>query len=112
LIAKIKTADVVVLPSTHEVGPFIAALETMACKKPVVAFDMPFTREFIFNMKNGILARVGSVEDLHDKIRLLLSDKKLRHRLGENAYNHVIKEHNWDTAIEKYVRIYENCLSR
>lgn len=112
LISEIKKADVVSLPSLHEVGPFIAALEGMACKKPLVVFDLPFTREFIVNMKTGILVRPGNVMDLAEKIGLLLSDKKLRNKIGKNAYEYVKKKHDWDKLVDKYIEIYKNCISR
>lgn len=111
LLKHIKKAGIVVLPSFYEVGPFIAALEAMACKKPLVVFDFPFTREFISNMHNGILAKAGDVKDLSEKIRLLLSDEILCHKIGQNAYQYVKRSHNWDILVENYIELYENCIS-
>jgi len=108
LVREIKKANVVALPSLYEVGPYISALEAMACKKPLVAFDFPFTREFIMNMYNGVLVKPGNVKDLSEKIRLLLSDKSLRRKLGQNAYNDVKQEHNWDLLVNKYIDVYKN----
>ena len=107
LIKEIKKADVVVLPSLHEAAP-IALLEAMACKKPPIVFDFPFSREFIVNMYNGLLAKAKNEKDLSDKIRLLLTDKKLRMRLGKNAYEYVKKHHNWDELVKKYISVYES----
>jgi len=59
-------------------------------------------------MYNGLLAKPGDVEDLSDKICLLLADKKLRLKLGQKAYEHVEKRHNWDTLVEKYIEMYRN----
>jgi glycosyltransferase involved in cell wall biosynthesis len=110
LIREVKNSDVVVLPTFHEVGPFISALEAMACKKTLVVFDLQFSREFIINMQNGIMAKALSTEDLYDKISLVLSDSNLRKELGENAYEYVKKHHNWDTLVNRYIRIYEESL--
>lgn len=110
LISEIRKAGVVVLPSLHEVGPWIAALEAMACKKPLVTFDLPFTREFVSNMHNAVLAQAEDVTDLAEKIGLVLKDEKLRRRLSQNAHDYVRKEHDWDRLVERYIDIYERCV--
>jgi 1,4-alpha-glucan branching enzyme len=110
LLREIKKAKVVALPSCHEVGPYIAALEAMACRKPLVVFDFPFNREFIFHMKNGILAKPYDAKDLAKKIGLLFLDKNLRNKIGQEAYQYVKKRHNWNNLVDNYIKIYENCL--
>jgi len=107
LITEVKKADIVVVPSIIEAQPMFM-LEAMACKKPVIAFDLPFAREIIVDMHNGLLAKVYDVKDLSNKIQLLLSDKKLRFELGRNAYKHVRRKHDWDLQAEKYLEIYQN----
>jgi len=97
---------VVALPSLFEVGPSIAALEAMACKKPIVAFDTPFTREFIGSMWDGLLAKPYDVNDFAEKLYLLLTDSKLRNKLGQNAYEYVKQNHNWSTLVKKHIGIY------
>jgi len=106
LLAEVKTADLVVHPSIYEAQPMFA-LEAMACRKPVVVFDAPWGRELISNKNNGLLARMCDVKDLSNKIQLLLLDRKLRTKLGENAYNYVKQKHNWDIQVQKYLRMYE-----
>jgi glycosyltransferase involved in cell wall biosynthesis len=105
LFQEIEKASIVVLPSLHEAQP-ISFLEAMACRKPVVAFDFPFSREIIHDMHTGLLARPGDVQDLSGKIKVLLEDEELRSRIGKNAYEYVKREHNWNTLAEKYVELY------
>jgi len=112
LIREIKNSDVVVLPTFHEVGPFISALEAMACKKTAVVFDLCFSREFVRNMKNGLMAKALDLKDLYAKISMALSDDGLRKKLGQSAYEYVEKHHNWDTIVGKYIEIYEESLHR
>jgi len=112
LIKEIKKSDLVVLPTFHEVGPFISALEAMACSKTVVVFDLCFSREFIINMKNGLMAKAFDMNDLYDKVVMALSDGDLRGKLGRNAYEYVKKNHNWDTLVDKYIEIYKESLHR
>lgn len=104
---EIRNADMVAVPSLYEVGPCISLLEAMAHKKPVIALDLPFSREFILNMENGLLANPGEIEDLADKLYLLCSDTDLRMKLGWNAYEYVKEKHNWSTLVDEYCKIYE-----
>lgn len=109
LIKKIRNASVVALPSLYEGQP-VAVLEAMAYKKLVIVFDFPFTREFITDCYNGLLAKAGDIKDLADKINVSLSDKKLRLKLGQNAYEHIKKNHNWDILVKKYIELYNKII--
>ncbi len=105
LIKDIGKSDIVVLPSLYEAFS-IAYLEAMACKKPLIVFDYPFSRELITNMKNGILARKKDINDLNNKIILVIKDKKLRNRIGQNAYNNVCNSYNSKSIVNKYVKLF------
>lgn len=105
LIKEIKKASIAVFPTLAEAQP-ISFLETMACGKPVIAFDLPFSREVVKDMNNGLLAKPASAEDLSAKMRTLLADEDLRLSLGKNALSYVRREHNWDTLVDKHIGIY------
>ena len=106
LIEEVKAADLVFFPSLYESQP-VFALEAMACRKPVIAFDLPSTREIIQNNKTGLLAKKGNLEDLCNKASHALGDCDLRHRLGQNGYEYVRKNHDWNNQAKKYVEVYE-----
>jgi len=107
LIAEIKRADLVIVPSLHE-AQSLFVLEAMACEKPLIAFDTPSMREIIEDGENGVLAKSFDYRDLAEKIRVVLTDRKLRMRLGQNAHEYVKEKHNWSKQIEKYIKIYED----
>lgn len=109
LFEEVKKATVVVLPSLYEAQP-VAMLEAMACKKPVVAFDFPFSREIIQDMDNGLLAKPGDVKDLASKIRIILVDNELRARIGQRAFKYVKERHDWNVLVEKYVDLYTRAI--
>lgn len=106
LIKEIKKSDIVVFPSLYEAQPMFA-LETMACRKPLVAFDLPYAREIIRNGHNGLLAKAYDVNDLSNKIALAIEDRKLGLEIGRNAYAYVRRNHDWNVQAEKYLRVYE-----
>jgi glycogen synthase len=106
LIGEVKAADLVLFPSLYESQP-VFALEAMACRKPIVAFDLPSTREIIKNNKTGMLAKKGNLEDLCDKTSQVLYETDLRQRLGQDGYEYVRKNHDWNEQAKKYLKIYE-----
>lgn len=105
LLAEIKRADVAIAPSLQE-AQSLFLLETMACKKPLVVFGIPSAREIIRDKKNGLLVKPFDVRDLSEKIRWIVSDRKLQLKIGQNAYIYAKREHNWQTQIEKYLEVY------
>ena len=109
IINEIRRASVVVLPSFYE-AQSMSVLEAMACAKPVIALDLPFSRECIQDLRNGLLARPGDVQHLAEKISLALSDNKLRFDLGRNAYEHVKTNHDWDLLVDQYIEMYDGML--
>lgn len=112
LIHEIQRADLMAHPSFIETGPFLAGLEAMACKRPLVGFNLPFMREFVHDGRNGLLVQTGNVDELAEKIVLLLSNPELCHKLGENAYEYVKNNHNWDILVHEYIRLYDDTVSR
>jgi glycosyltransferase involved in cell wall biosynthesis len=110
LMKEILKSDIAVLPSLREAQP-VSVLEAMALRKPVVAFDFDFSRECIRDKYNGFLAKPRSSKDLASKIGTLLSDKKLRDRIGQNGYEYVKQHHNWDVLVDSYIDLYKEVTS-
>ena len=74
-----------ILPSrTEAMGRVL--LEAMACEKPIIASNVGGIPEVIKNGYNGLLFKSENVDDLADKIRLVLSNKKFALMLGNNAF--------------------------
>ena len=67
LLMELKKADVVVAPSFHEAQSMFV-LEAMACRKPVIAFDIPSMKEIITDDENGLLAKSFDVAELAEKL--------------------------------------------
>ncbi|MBC7119211.1 MAG: glycosyltransferase family 4 protein, partial [Methanobacteriaceae archaeon] len=82
-------ADIIVLPSISEGFP-IVLLEAMAMGKPVVATKVGGIPEIV-DEKVGILVEPKNPRRLADAIEKLLSDEKLRKKLGENGLKKAAK---------------------
>jgi len=75
--------------------PFgLVALESMACKTPVIAVNEGGYQETVVHQKTGLLIK-RKPQELAEAMELLASDAKLRSRLGKNGFLRVKKYFNW-----------------
>ncbi len=86
-------------------------IEAMACKKPIIACDVGGVSCIVKNGFNGLLFEKENVDDLAEKIKIVLSDQKLAFELAENGYQFVqamLSEkcyvQNFRNMIEKVVK--------
>lgn len=111
LIYEMSKSDLAVFPSMIEVGASLAVMEAMACYKAVVALEYPFSMEIIQHLKTGYLVPPKNVNALAEAICVLLGDKTLRKKLGENAYLNIVRNHDTKNVVKKYLEVYSNVLS-
>jgi len=83
-----KSLDVIVFTSVKE-GLCSTILEAQALRVPVVATAAGGVPEILEDGKTGLLAQVGDIEALGEKVLKLLEDKELRKKLVENAFEQV-----------------------
>ncbi len=82
-------------------------LESMACGIPVIASDLPVTREIITNHENGKLVRADRPADLSRAIRLLLEETAFCQELGVNARKTVIEKFMWTDKQKELIALYQ-----
>ena len=99
----LKIADIGVLTSKTEGLPN-AVLEYMMCKLPVIATPVGGIPEIIDDKKNGFF--VETPQELSKKISLLLSNKNMRIRFGENGLKK-IKENFSSSNLKEYIKLYD-----
>ena len=83
--------DLFVFCSEFEGMP-LAVLEAMASAKPIIATSLPGIIEIMDDRKDGLLYPVGDINQLAEKIELLLKDKNLRERFAKSARERVEKK--------------------
>jgi glycosyltransferase involved in cell wall biosynthesis len=86
----LEDADIFVLPSRYE-GFGLALLEAMAVGLPVIAADIDGPAELLADGSNGIKFKVGSAEDLADKITEIAARPDIAARLAKSAQRFVTK---------------------
>lgn len=108
----LKNSDMLVLPyrKHNTFGASAALIEGMSYGFPIIVSDVKsFTTE-IKDGETGLLFEDGNVEMLAEKIGSLIEDKQLRQRLGNNARDHILREHSWQYVASRMSQIYKACL--
>jgi glycosyltransferase involved in cell wall biosynthesis len=89
------------VPSAHPSG-ITAVFEAMAMGKPMIASDVPMTREFIVPGETGILVPVGDADGMRDAIADLLARPEALRRMGENARRHLEAHHSMKAFADRF----------
>lgn len=106
----INAMDICVL-STFTEGISNSILEYMALKKPVIATSGGGTNEIVEDNKTGFLIKTADAEDLSNKMELLLSNVKLRNKMGLAGQEKVNEIFSIDCMTNKYISLYEKLLT-
>jgi len=76
-------SDIIVLP-TRWPEPFSRVmLEATFFKKPIIATNVGGNKEGVINNVNGYL--INNIQELTQKLEILIQDKKLREKMGEES---------------------------
>lgn len=78
----LRTVGVFVLPSAEAEAFPRAALEAMACGKPIVATDAGGTREAVDEGRTGFVVPVRGPQAMADRLRTLIGSAELRAQMG------------------------------
>jgi glycosyltransferase involved in cell wall biosynthesis len=80
--------DIFILPSLWE-GFGYVSIEAMASSKPVLAFHTGSNPEIIEDKKTGFLVTCYDIEELTDKLSVLINDHELRKTFGNEGRKRV-----------------------
>ena len=108
LMEEIKGALFCVLPLEYFMYSFgqMTLLQQMALGKAVITAKVPSMTDYVTDGENALLYESGNVEELCEKMELVLKDERLRKTLGRNGYDYV--KNQWNEChmakeIEKYI---------
>ena len=86
----------------------LVLIEAWANRKPVIAADIAVSRELINSSGGGIIAPFGDAEQLAGAIERLLSDPRLREKMGADGYRKAADydgESRWRRTTEELERL-------
>ena len=106
VVALMKSSKVFVIPSIQEGGASIVTLEANACGLPVIAVDHPLgiDKRLILSGKTGFFVEL-SPDAIAEKIKLLLSDEKLRSQMKANAIEFA-QRYDWKKITDEIEKVY------
>lgn len=99
-------AHIVCLPSYREGLPK-SLVEGAACGLPLVAADVPGSREIVRHEETGLLVPVMDAPALAAALRRLIEDKPLRRRLGNRGRQVACDEFSQQRIAEQTLSIYQ-----
>jgi glycosyltransferase involved in cell wall biosynthesis len=105
----ISASDIVVIPSLMEASSLFL-IESMACKRPVVATNVGGIPE-ILNEGCGVLVSPRDTLALSQAINLLIADQGLRDDLATEAYSTVRGTLTWDKIAQQTENAYATAVA-
>lgn len=92
-----------VLPSDLEGMP-LSLLEAMSYGNCCVVSDIDECAKVVDD--KAVIFRKSSVEDLKEKLKLLLDDEALVQKYKDEAADYICRKYGWDRVVEKTVKVY------
>lgn len=109
ILDKYMESSIYVMSSRFEGFPMVL-LEAMSCGLPCVSFDCPNgARDIIEDGKNGFLVEYLNVEQLADKVCLLMENELLRKEMGKCAKER-IKKYEPDDIMKLWTSLFDKYL--
>ena len=106
----VSRAWVLVNPSVRE-GFGLNVIEANALGTPCIVYDVAGLRDSVKNDRTGLLAEAGSVEDLANKLIMVLEDDTLRERLNRNSLE-FSRNFDWDTSAREFEGVFRALCDR
>jgi len=102
-------ADIFASPSLKEVGP-MTVLEAMGYGLPVVGSDVGAVPDFIVDNETGFVVPPGDPVAMATKLQLLVSDKKLRIRMGRKATERITSHFSYNRIFSMILDMYRELI--
>ena len=106
-----RQSHIVCLPSYREGLPKVL-LEAAASSRPIVTTDVPGCREVVKHGVNGLLVPSKESAALAAALRLLISDRELRQRMGANGREIALQHFSEEKVVAETLSVYFQLLSK
>lgn len=109
IVEKYLDASLYIMTSRWE-GFGMVLIEAKSCGLPVIAFDCPCgPRDIIFSGEDGYLCKLEDINEMVQKITVLIENIELRKSFGEKARKNVLKFKK-ENIMLKWRELFENLL--
>ncbi|WP_057462822.1 glycosyltransferase family 4 protein [Pseudovibrio sp. POLY-S9] len=90
-------------PVTELVSP-MKPLEALSMKKAIVVSSVAALSEMVRDGETGLIFEKGNIENLADKLEVLIDDAKLRDQLGDAGRKWVFENRTWNKVAQDAAR--------
>ena len=80
----------------------------MFAKKPILATNCNYIQNIVDNTNSGLIYENNSTKDFIQKITFMLKNPSRWDRWGENGFNAVVNDYNWDKTSKTLIELYQN----
>jgi glycosyltransferase involved in cell wall biosynthesis len=100
-------SHVICFPSYREGLPK-ALIEAASCGRPIVAYDVPGSKEVVKNGVNGFLVPLNDVNAMVKALGTLYLNSNLRKEMGVAGRNIVLKFFEQEYVVNKTLQVYKS----
>lgn len=102
----LQSSHIVAFPSYYMEGLPKSLIEADAIGRPIITCNSVGCKETVIDGHNGYLIPTKDVDALVEKLDILLSNAKLRQKMGRNSRAYAEANFSIDQVIEKHLAIY------
>ena len=106
----LKQSHIMAFPSYYKEGLPKSLIEATAIGRPIITTNSIGCKETVEDGYNGYLIPIKDSATLAEKLEILIEDKELRNRMGQNSRNLAERDFSLDNVIEKHLEIYKELL--
>ncbi len=110
IIPALHAMDIIALTSLNEGTP-LSIIEAQICGKPVVASNVGGVRDTLIDASTGFIVERHDVNLFYDKLKMLITNEKLRSEMGERAIQFAAIHFSMHTEIKNYITFYHTEVS-
>ncbi len=89
----------------------VAAVEAMACEKPVIVSDVGGLMEVVKHGEFGLVVKKKDPEALANAIDFLSEHQDYADKLGKKARAHVLKNYDWEQNLRQVIKEYDKLVT-
>lgn len=106
----LQSSHIVAFPSYYMEGLPKSLIEADAIGRPVITCNSVGCKEAVIDGYNGYLIPTKDADALVEKLDILLSNAKLRQKMGRNSRAYAEANFSLDVVIERHLKIYEELM--
>ena len=108
----LQQSHIVAFPSYYMEGLPKSLIEATAIGRPIITTQSIGCKDTVDDGVNGYLIAPKEVEPLVEKLRLLIDDATLRHKMGKASREKAERDFSLDVVIERHLNIYNELIKK